>query len=151
VRAALYRPVQPPHGDRIACELNSFPVFAAPEQYPISGCNNGECQPGVPITAATIANGTAINATAGASSQQASYQDNAFYDMRYGLEHWPLFNLGGGNLPLNWTNGTGHVINPDTGIRNVRSDSLVRWMAYSAIAFGAKGLNYYCENTHNIS
>ena len=26
----------------------------------------------------------------------------------------------------------------------MRSDSLVRWMAYSAIAYGAKALNYYC-------
>ena len=52
--------------------------------------------------------------------------------------------VGGGNNPLNWTNGTGHVIDPDKGITNVRSDSLVRWMAYSAVAFGAKALNWYC-------
>ena len=34
--------------------------------------------------------------------------------------------------------------NPDAPGGNVRSDSLVRFMAYAAIAYGAKGLNYYC-------
>ena len=52
--------------------------------------------------------------------------------------------MGGGNGPLNWTNGSGAVIDPDTGGTNVRSDSLVRWMAYAAVAFGAKALNWYC-------
>jgi hypothetical protein len=118
--------------------------ISSPEQYPISGCSNGECQPGVPITQDCLKSGDCINATSGASAQQSANEANAFVDMRFGLDHWPLFNLGGGNGPLNWTNGTGRVIDPDTGRRNVRSDSLVRWMAYSAIAFGAKALNYYC-------
>jgi hypothetical protein len=37
-------------------------------------------------------------------------------------------------------NGT----NPDNGTANVRSDSLLRFMAYAAVAHGAKALNYYC-------
>ena len=53
------------------------------------------------------------NASAGAAGQQFAYERNAFYDMRYGLDSWPLFNLGGGNLPLNWTNGTAHLVDPD--------------------------------------
>ena len=119
--------------------------ISSPEQYPINGCNNGVCQPGVPITDETLKNGSAINASASAAAQQGAYEENAFYDMRFGLDHWPLFNIGGyGNGPLNWTNGTGHLIDPDLDRRNVRSDSLIRWMGYSAIAFGAKALNYYC-------
>jgi len=45
---------------------------------------------------------------------------------------------------VNWTNDTDKVVDPDHGIKNVRSDSLVRWMTYSAVAFGAKALNWYC-------
>ena len=118
--------------------------ISSPEQYPVHGCVNGECQPGVPITAETLKNNTAINATQMAASQQAAYEDNAFNDMRFGLDHWPLFNVGGGNLPLRWKNGTSKYVDPDFGIPNVRSDSLVRWMAYSAVAFGARALNWYC-------
>lgn len=98
----------------------------------------------MPITADTIKAGTAINASAAAAAQQAAYQDNAFNDMRFGLHHWPLFMVGQGNGPLNWTNGSSTQVPPDFISRNLRSDSLVRWMAYSAIAFGAKALNYYC-------
>eukprot|EP01043_Picozoa_sp_COSAG02_P051924 COSAG02_NODE_5526_length_4257_cov_3.577099_4_plen_780_part_00 len=79
-----------------------------------------------------------------AASQQSANEDNAFYDMRFGLDHWPLFNVGGGNGPLHWKNGTNTTVDPDFGRPNVRSDSLVRWMAYSAVAFGAKALNWYC-------
>ena len=88
--------------------------ISSPEQYPIQGCNNGECQP-MDVTPECLKSGDCINASAGAASQQGGYEDNAFYDMRFGLDHWPLFNLGGGNGPLNWTNGTGHLIDPDTG------------------------------------
>ncbi|KAL1524011.1 hypothetical protein AB1Y20_018926 [Prymnesium parvum] len=118
--------------------------ISAPEEYPISGCLGGECQPGVPITPETLRDGRAINASAGAAAQQAAYQSNAFADMRFGLEHWPLFQVGAGNGPLNWTNGTSRPVPPDAGGTNVRSDSLVRWMVYAAIAYGARGLNYYC-------
>ena len=80
--------------------------ISSPEQYPITGCNNGICQPGVPITPECLRTGGCINASAGAAAQQAANEDNAFVDMRFGLDHWPLFNVGGGNGPLNWTNGT---------------------------------------------
>lgn len=48
--------------------------------------------------------------------------------------HPPSPNMAG---PLNNTN-------PDNGTANVRTDSLLRFMAYSAVAYGAKALNYYC-------
>ena len=40
-----------------------------------------------------------------------------------------MFNVGGGNGPLHWKNGTNTTVDPDFGRPNVRSDSLVRWMA----------------------
>lgn len=46
---------------------------------------------------------------------------------RYGLRFWPLINVGDGG---------------DTGL--VRSESLVRFSAYSSLAYGAKGINWYC-------
>ena len=67
--------------------------ISAPEQYPIHGCINGACEPGIPITPETIKNNTAFNATAGAAGQQGAYQDNAFVDMRFELDHWPLFQV----------------------------------------------------------
>ena len=94
---------------------------AAPEQYPIQ-CPNGDCR--------------TINATALALQQQASFADNARVDARFGLDHWPLFFVGQGVGP--------NASAPDNATKNVRSDSLVRWMAYSAIAYGAKALNWYC-------
>ena len=46
-------------------------------------------------------NGSAINASASAAAQQGAYEENVFYGMRFGLDHWPLFNIGGyGNGPL---------------------------------------------------
>ena len=95
---------------------------SAPEQYPIQ-CPDGNC--------------TGINATAGAVRQESGYAANAVADARFGLQSWPLFFVGAGNGDLNSPN-------PDEGRKNVRSDSLVRWMAFSAIAYGATGLNYYC-------
>jgi len=38
-----------------------------------------------------------------AAGQQGANEDNAFNDMRFGLDHWPLFNVGGGNLPRKFT------------------------------------------------
>ena len=32
--------------------------------------------------------------------------------------------------------------NPNPNPNQVRSDSLVRWMGYAAVAYGAKGLNW---------
>ena len=46
---------------------------------------------------------------------------------RYRLDSWPLFGLGdGGAVP------------------SIESDSLVRIQVYSALAFGSRGLYYYC-------
>ena len=110
--------------------------IASPEQYPIKGCVNSSCTTDA-VTPACLKAQTCMNASAGAASQQTANQDNAFQDMRYGLDHWPLFAVGTGNSPLST------LPNPDVARGAVRSDSLVRWMAYSAIAYGAKGLNYY--------
>lgn len=46
--------------------------------------------------------------------------------------------MGAGNGPLDGPES------PDNVTSNVRSDSLVRWMVYSAVAYGATALNYYC-------
>ena len=122
---------------------------AAPEQYPLA-CP--VCRPGAQTRtshqSATLtrpgstlgqdSNCTTINATQGALAQMNLNAGNAAVDARFGLHHWPLFQIGGGNGPLDGPSS------PDAGRQNVRSDSLVRWMAYSAIAYGAKGLNYYC-------
>eukprot|EP01043_Picozoa_sp_COSAG02_P019481 COSAG02_NODE_940_length_15773_cov_5.301263_8_plen_1082_part_00 len=94
---------------------------SSPEQYQIR-CINGSC--------------AGLNATAMAMAQQNSYMSNAAVDTRFDLHHWPLFNMGAGT-----SNDTS---NRDLGRDNVRSDSLVRWQIYAAIAYGAKGLNYYC-------
>ena len=46
---------------------------------------------------------------------------------RYRLDFWPLFALGDGG-----------------GVPDISSDSLIRVQAFSAIAYGARGLYYYC-------
>jgi hypothetical protein len=130
--------------------------ISAPEQYP-NRCPNGNCSD------------PSVNVTSGALRQMAANANNALVDARFGLHSWPLFQLGAGNGPLHGRaspdNGTMNVRSeslisyhvPRGGcapIRllsslpcdtwQVRSDSLVRWMVYSAVAYGAKGLNYYC-------
>ena len=72
---------------------------AAPEQYPLA-CPDSDC--------------SAINATAGALAQMNLYAGNAAVDARFGLHHWPLFQIGGGNGPLDGPNS------PDKGHSNVR-------------------------------
>lgn len=67
------------------------------------------------------------NAKAMAMAQMRSFRQNAYLTERYKLRAWPLFALGDGG-----------------GIRNIRSDSLVRVQVYSALAFGTHGLDYYC-------
>ena len=94
----------------------------APEQYPIK-CFNGSC--------------TKVNATVGAIAQDNLNALNALHTKRYGLHSWPLFHVGCGNGPFNSSN-------PDNATDSVRSDSLVRFMIYSAVAYGAKALNFYC-------
>ena len=96
--------------------------ISAPEQYPIK-CPDGDC--------------TKSNQTANAIAQMDANAGNALVDARFGLDSWPLFQLGSGNGPLDGGD-------PDNNTINVRSDSLVRFMAYSAVAYGATALNYYC-------
>lgn len=107
---------------------------SSPEQYPI------QCDPPIgPDGNCTALSGFGTNASAAAAAQMNGYAGNAVVDARFSLQHWPLFWVGMG--PIGALNGTA---SPDNGTRSVRSDSLVRWMAYSAIAYGAKGLNWYC-------
>eukprot|EP00964_Phaeocystis_antarctica_P067667 scaffold40951_cov43-Phaeocystis_antarctica.AAC.3 len=102
------------------------------------------------------------------------YAGNAAVDARFGLHHWPLFQIGAGNGPLGGpsspdkgysnvrsanpnpkpnpnpnSNPDSHLQscpqpnpNPNPNPNQVRSDSLVRWMGYAAVAYGAKGLNW---------
>lgn len=106
-------------------------MVSAPEQYPIQ-CPASDC-----------ANASTFNATHAAINQMSAYETNALDDERYGLDSWPLFHIGDSQGPFDQPD-------PDQDSRgsiysmNVRSDSLVRWMGYGALAYGATGLNWYC-------
>jgi hypothetical protein len=67
------------------------------------------------------------NATQMAYSQLMMYQANAYVAQRYRLRSWPIFALGDGGF-----------------IKDITSDSLIYLQVYGALAFGAKGLDYYC-------
>ena len=101
---------------------------SAPEQYSIRCPGNGT---GVNGTVPP-GNCTGANATHMARQQMAAFAGDALVDQRFGLDSWPLFHVGDAQP------------NDMPGSANVRSDSLLRWMSYSAIAYGATGLNYYC-------
>ena len=62
-------------------------------------------------------NCTTINATQGALAQMNLNAGNAAVDARFGLHHWPLFQIGGGNGPLDGSKS------PDKGHSNVRGTS----------------------------
>ena len=71
--------------------------------------------------------GTTGNATAKVEGQLTYYENDQLISERYRLDIWPLFALGdGGGVPI------------------IRSDSLVRVQVYTALAYGARGLYYYC-------
>ena len=56
-----------------------------------------------------------------------NYANNQYITERYMLDPWPLFALGdGGDIAV------------------LRSDTLVRVQVYAALAYGARGLYYYC-------
>ena len=55
------------------------------------------------------------------------FANNQVLAERYRLDYWPLFALGDGG-----------------DIFDIISDSLIRIQAYSAVAYGARGLYYYC-------
>ena len=103
--------------------------ISAPEEYAIN-CPNSDCH--------NVS--TAFNATLAAMHQLDSYIQNAEVDLRFGLDSWPLSHIGDGQGPLNSSNPD--ISDPPAN--NVRSDSLVRWMGYAALAYGATGLNWYC-------
>jgi hypothetical protein len=67
------------------------------------------------------------NATQMAYSQMMMYRTNAYASQRYRLLSWPIFALGDGGF-----------------IKDITSDSLIYVQVYSALAFGSKGLDYYC-------
>jgi len=71
--------------------------------------------------------GSTTNVTYGMNNQLAMYANNQMVAERFGLSAWPLFNVGDGG-----------------GNPNLRSAPLVRVQAYGAVAYGARGLNYYC-------
>ena len=57
----------------------------------------------------------------------SQFANNQMLTERYRLDSWPLFNLGDGGA-----------------VASIESDSLVRIQVYSALAFGSRGLYYYC-------
>ena len=56
----------------------------------------------------------------------SQFANNQMVTERYRLDSWPLFYLG------------------DNVVSSIESDSLVRIQVYSALAFGSRGLYYYC-------
>ncbi len=61
------------------------------------------------------------------NAELALFESNQYIAQRYRLLPWPLFALGDGG-----------------GVHNLASASLVRVQVYSALAYGMKGLYYYC-------
>lgn len=75
----------------------------------------------------SVTGGPGKNATRMAQAQLAGYAAWIGKSQRFGLTHWPLVGIGdGGDVP------------------NLHSESLVRFQAYAAVAFGAKGIQWYC-------
>ena len=70
------------------------------------------------------------NATEEAWDMLATYSQNQMMQERYGIDVWPLFNV-------NKQDDQGHE-------KTFMSDSLMRVQVFSAIAYGARGLYYYC-------
>jgi hypothetical protein len=89
---------------------------------------------GVPIAIPELYNvggvslsGHVGNATLMCQQQLQAYQQWTMKSNRFNLSFWPIINIGDGG-------GTG----------NVQAPNLVRFQAYSALAYGAKGLMWYC-------
>lgn len=72
--------------------------------------------------------GDTKNATMGTLDELGLFASNQMVAERFRISAWPLFNVGDGG-----------IYNP-----NLRSPSLVRVQAYSAVAYGMRGLYYYC-------
>ena len=69
--------------------------------------------------------------------QMAMFSHNQYFAERYGLDVWPLFNL------LRDERGS-------DGQRMPFSDSLLRAQVNMALAYGAKGLYYYCWGDNGL-
>jgi hypothetical protein len=69
-------------------------------------------------------------------AELALFESNQYIAQRYRLLPWPLFALGDGG-----------------GVHTLASPSLVRVQVYSALAYGMKGLYYYCwgEGIWNVT
>ena len=104
-----------------------------PELFPwVNQCGDGSewlARAGTPYAVPELysVKGPTGNASSMASSLLGTFDDWSSKSRRYDLKFWPLINVGDGG---------------DTGF--VRSKSLVRFSAYSSLAFNAKGLNWYC-------
>ena len=75
----------------------------------------------------SVTGGPGKNATQMAQAQLAGYDAWIGKSERFGLKHWPLVGIGDGG-----------------DVSNLHSESLVRFQAYSAVAYGAKGIMWYC-------
>jgi hypothetical protein len=64
---------------------------------------------------------------AAVDAELALFESNQYIAQRYRLAPWPLFALGDGG-----------------GVHNLASASLVRVQVYAALAYGMRGLYYYC-------
>ena len=60
-------------------------------------------------------------------TELSGFANNQMLTERYRLDSWPLFGVGDGGA-----------------VAVIKSDSLVRVQVYGALAFGSRGLYYYC-------
>ena len=67
-------------------------------------------------------NGDIANASSATANQLLMFARNSYSSERFGLDNWPLFNIGDGG-----------------GNANVESDSLLRVQVFGAIAYGSRG------------
>jgi hypothetical protein len=75
------------------------------------------------------------NAVAMAQAQLGGYESWIGKSQRFGLTHWPLVGVGDGHAV---------GVSDGSGVPNINSTSLTRFQAYSAVAYGAKGIMWYC-------
>lgn len=104
-----------------------------PSLFPwINQCGDGSewlARAGTPYSMPELysVNGETANATTMAQAQLGGYDAWIGKSQRFGLTHWPLVGIGDGG-----------------DIKVINSTSLVRFQAYSAVAYGAKGIMWYC-------
>eukprot|EP01045_Picozoa_sp_COSAG04_P020411 COSAG04_NODE_2087_length_4828_cov_15.357418_3_plen_362_part_00 len=91
----------------------------SPEQYAVNPSGDLQCN------ASGYCNGTTMT-----NQQLVMFANDQLLAERYRLDGWPLFSVFDGNS--------------DVQYEGLKSDSLIRVQVYSAVAFGARGLNYFC-------